>query len=377
MIKAHCRVRWQIFFLALVGLLPANFFMFRQWQLSDSSAENHQFPANHSDAFVIPQGMKADLLAGHNIIEQENNGADAFQHQVYGDDLSWLEHIKVGEYLGSGKYSDTFAAVLDDDYYKRYLLRRDTELEKLPDYIIRITGNYRDGVTNDKKLTKSEKAWNITKRLSPHPSIPTTMHFVKQTSNPFNDDRLQFEDNDKRKWARKHMDGRLFKATKVSIDVTERIRPSIKHCDVNGTLTVPPHMVRCFWRQLFETMSYVHSKGVAVRDTKLWNFMIRDPGKLVLFDFNLGYLADPGSEELERIHEEDVLRFGKRIQEYLERQKDDTTTAEKITKGDLNDLEHLSKIMMIDFKQPPTMTSLLESHEYFLVETDDECLLKW
>ena len=377
MIKAHCRVRWQIFFLALVGLLPANFFMFRQWQLSDSSAENHQFPANHSDAFVIPQGMKADLLAGHNIIEQENNGADAFQHQVYGDDLSWLEHIKVGEYLGSGQYSDTFAAVLDDDYYKRYLLRRDTELEKLPDYIIRITGNYRDGVTNDKELTKSEKAWNITKRLSPHPSIPTTMHFVKQTSNPFNDDRLQFEDNDKRKWARKHMDGRLFKATKVSIDVTERIRPSIKHCDVNGTLTVPLHLVRCFWRQLFETMSYVHSKGVAVRDTKLWNFMIRDPGKLVLFDFNLGYLADPGSEELERIHEEDVLRFGKRIQEYLERQKDDTTTAEKITKGDLNDLEHLSKIMMIDFKQPPTMTSLLKNHEYFLVEADDECLLKW
>ena len=351
--------------------------MFRQWQLSDSSAKNRQFSADDSGEFVIPQGMKADLLAGHNIIEQENNGADPFQQQVDGDDLSWLEHIKVGEYLGSGKYSDTFAAVLDDDYYKRYLLRRDTELEKLPDYIIRITGNYRDGVTNDKELTKSEKAWNITKRLSPHPSIPTTMHFVKQTSNPFNDDRLQFEDNDKRKWARKHMDGRLFKATKVSIDVTERIRPSIKHCDVNGTLTVPPHMVRCFWRQLFETMSYVHSKGVAVRDTKLWNFMIREPGKLVLFDFNLGHMADPGSEEFERIHEEDVHRFGRRIQEYLESQKEDTMAEKKIRQYDLNDLEHLSKIMMIDFKQPPTMTSLLKNHEYFLVEADDECLLKW
>ena len=53
-------------------------------------------------------------------------------------------------------------------------------------------GNLDDGVTK-KELMKSERAWNITKRLSPHPSIPTTMHFVKQTANPFNDGRLHFE----------------------------------------------------------------------------------------------------------------------------------------------------------------------------------------
>ena len=214
--------------------------------------------------------------------------------------LGCMQHIKVGEFLGSGKYSDTFAAVLDDDYYKRHYPQQFTASKQSPEYIIRIAGNYHDGVTNDRKLVKSERAWNISKRLSPHPSIPATMHYVKQTSNPLNDGRLQFVDDSKWKWAKKHMDGRLFKATNVSIDVTERVRPSVKHCEgVHGLLTVPPPMVRCFWRQLFETMSYVHSKGVSIRDTKLWNFMIREPGKIVLFDFNLGHIVDIGSKEYE------------------------------------------------------------------------------
>ena len=369
------RIRWQIFALAIVGLLPANFIILHQWLSATSTDDNRPFPANGQDAFVLPQGMNADALVGGNAIVEGNNRADAFNHQVDGDDLSWMQHIKVGDFLGSGKYSDTFVAVFDDDYFQRYNIQSS---EKPPEYIIRITGNYRDGVTNDKKLRASERAWNISQRLSPHPSIPTMAHYAKQTANPFNDGRLQFADQSKRKWAKKHMDGRLLKATNVSIDVTERVRPSVKHCKgEHGLLTAPPHIVRCFWRQLFETMSYVHSKGVSIRDTKLWNFMVREPGKIVLFDFNLGEIADIGSKEFERMHEEDVLHFGKRIQEYVESQKGDTTIAEKISQGDLDDLENLSKIMMDDSKPPPTMTSLLENHEYFLVEADDECLLQW
>ena len=329
---------------------------------------------------MLPQGTNADSLSGNNIIGQGNNRADAFHHQVDGDDLSWLQHIKVGEFLGSGKYSDTFAAVLDDDYYKRHYPQQFTASKKSPEYIIRITGNYRDGVTNDKKLRASERAWNISQRLSPHPSIPAMMHYVRQASNPFNDGRLQFADDSRPKWAKKHMDGRLFKATNMSIDVTERVRPSVKHCEgLHGMLTVPAHMVRCFWRQLFETMSYVHSKGVSIRDTKLWNFMIREPGNIVLFDFNLGHIVDIGSEEYEQIHEEDVRHFGKRIQEYVESQtlKENQVVTEKAQQVDLDDLEDLAKIMMDESKPPPTLTSLLENHEYFLVEADDECLLKW
>ena len=376
--NARCRIRWQIFALATVGLLPANFIVLHQWLSASSTDDGRQFPANGQDSFVLPQGMNANSLAGNHNIGQGNDGADAFHHQVDGDDLSWLQHIKVGEFLGSGKYSDTFAAVLDDEYYKRHYPQQFAASKQSPEYIIRIAGNYHDGVSNDGKLVKSERAWNITKRLSPHPSIPATMHYVKQTSNPFNDGRLQFADDSKRKWAKKHMDGRLFKATNVSIDVTERVRPSVKHCEgVHGLLTVPPHMVRCFWRQLFETMSYVHSKGVSIRDTKLWNFMIREPGKIVLFDFNLGHIVDIGSKEYEQIHEEDVQHFGKRIQEYLESQKRDYENVETIPQVDLDDLEDLAKTMMDESKPPPTLMSLLENHEYFLVEADDECLLKW
>ena len=42
---------------------------------------------------------------------------------------------------------------------------------------------------------------------------------------------------------------------------------------------------------------------------------------------------------------------------------------------DLDDLEYLSKIMMDESKPPPTLLSLLENHEYFIVEVDDQCLM--
>ena len=374
---AASRLQWRMLALAIAGLLPANFIILHQW-LSTASADEagnrHLAAVDNDAAFVLPQGMNADVDDSG-----EGKGRDAatFKHQVDGDDLSWLQHVKLGEFLGSGKYSDTFAAAFDDDYHRRHTPQQFTDTDEPLEYIIRITGNYHDGLISDKKLRASERAWNITQRLSPHPSIPTMMHYVRRTPNPFNDGRLEFVDDGKWKWAKKHIDGRLLKATAVSIDVTERIRASVKHYErEHGLLTVPAHMVRCFWRQLFETMSYVHSKGVSIRDTKLWNFMIREPGKIVLFDFNLGRMHDIGSSEYKRVHEKDVPHFGKRIQEYVESQKDDTKSVEKLSQVDLEDLEDLSKIMMNESEPPPTMTALL-NHEYFLVEADDECLLTW
>ena len=61
----------------------------------------------------------------------------------------------------------------------------------------------------------------------------------------------------------------------------------------------------------------------------------------------------------------------------MESQKRESETVETIPQVDLDDLEDLAKTMMDESKPPPTLMSLLENHEYFLVEADDECLLKW
>mmetsp|Transcript_2728 Transcript_2728/g.8011 ORF Transcript_2728/g.8011 Transcript_2728/m.8011 type:complete len:381 (+) Transcript_2728:255-1397(+) len=373
--------RWKLLSVA-IGILFANTFVLLR-RLSLGVGSRQSAAANDDAMFVLPQEAQG---SHHHVSSLMAKSAAAANDSVNSDDMSWLSHIKVGKFLGSGKYSDTFIAVFDDDYYNKYMYHQaqsalsggdSTNSGNTPDCIIRITGNYRKGVISDSKLRASERAWRISQRLSPHPSIPTMLHYVRHTPNPFLDGRLDFAQNSTRKLAIKHNDGRLFKATNVSIDVTERVYPTVEHCNSrDGLLAVPVHKVRCFWRQLFETMSYVHSKGVAIRDTKLWNFMVQD-GKIVLFDFNLGHMADVGSREYEQIHVEDVQHFGKRIREYVESQRGNTTAIEQPSSLDLDLLEDLSQIMMIDNKSPPTMTWLLENNKYFLIEGDDECLLQW
>lgn len=242
-----------------------------------------------------------------------------------------------------------------------------TERNKSPDFILRITGNYHDGANDDSKMLRaSERAWNISQQLSPHPSIPTMLHYVRHMPNPFLDGRLEFakSSNKTRAWAAKHNDGRLFKATNISIDLTERVHPTVEHYNrsASGKLTVPAHMVRCFWRQLFETMSYVHSRGVSLRDTKLWNVMVQD---------GMGKLVDVGSSnELETVHEHDVRHFGKRVGEHVDGQRGNAAAV------DLDLLEDLYQTMKSK-SPPPTMTWLLENSEYFQINADDECLLQW
>ena len=360
------RARWRILAFP-VAILSINVLaLFRPMSLEVGNRESAV--ATHEDIEVHRSSFRLRNTA----TVADSDGIDR-------DDISWLRHVKVGKLLGNGKYSDTFAAVFDDEYHEKYYQGQLSAISgkdrgKSPDFIIRITGNYHDGANDDSRMLRvSERAWNISQRLSPHPSIPIMLQYVRHMPNPFLAGRLKFAKNSNKTWtwAEKYNDGRLFKATSVSIDLTERVHPTVEHYNRNseGKLTAPACMVRCFWRQMFETMSYVHSRGVSLQDTKLWNVMVHD-GKIVLFDFNMGKLVDIGSSKFATIHEHDVRHFGKRVREYVDGQRGNSFAI------DLDLLEDLYQTME-NKSPPPTMAWLLENSEYFVIEAGDECLLQW
>jgi len=293
------------------------------------------------------------------------------------DDLSWLNHIRLGPMLGKGSYTYGFEAIFDQSMDKQY--------------VIKITGNYADGKSRTTGIAHAELAVEIVDRLSPHPNIPGTLHFVKSIPNPFWPNTTHslefgpdFRDSDRAK---------VLSCTNVSVTVSERATATHRHVRSDDALSVPANKVRCFWRRLFELLDYIHRQNIMIYDTKMWNFMLND-GDIIMFDWNLAKIFVPNNDsgtvteygrvsppKYQTAHEHDVRKLGKRIGEFLERQESKLKRGKKlgeiISETDRKLLRNMKDLMQDRQKTPPTLMWLLDHHEYFAIERENECSLKW
>lgn len=293
------------------------------------------------------------------------------------EDLSWLNHIRLGPMLGKGSYTYGFEAIFDQPMDEQY--------------VIKITGNYADGKSRTSGIARAELAVEIVDRLSPSPNIPGTLHFVKSIPNPFWTNTTHslefgpdFEDSYRK---------RVLTCTNISITVSERAIATHRHIGSDDALKVPASKVRCFWRRLFELLDNVHRQNIMIYDTKLWNFMLTD-GDIIMFDWNMGKIFVPNNDtgrvteygrvsppKYQTVHEHDVRKFGLRIVEFLERQESNLKKGkhlwEIVSETDRKLLANMKDLMQDKQRTPPTLKWLLDHHEYFAIERDDSCFLEW
>lgn len=301
-----------------------------------------------------------------------------------GENISWLNHIRLGNWLGSGKFSDTFAAIFDQPMDK--------------EYIIKFSGSYK---LDNSFADTAAHAVDVVARLSPHPNIPQTLYFARNISNPFRTGQFALPtgtvDRHNSTGSEELHTERLHRSPHVSVIVSERVRQTHKHLS-HSRLDVPSEQVRCFWRRFFETLDYAHSKKVIMTDTKLWNVMLQD-GEMKFFDWNMAMIYETSEDRHERhamnttkpyvtcsqgksrncnaVHHYDVHRLSKRIDEFLaaDKRKGQRDGSNLVSRGDRDYLKDLSDVMAAE--NPPTMRWLLDHHNYFLAEDSDSCTLKW
>jgi serine/threonine protein kinase len=305
------------------------------------------------------------------------------------ESISWLNHIRLGDWLGSGKFSDTFAAIFDKPMDK--------------EYIIKFSGSYK---LENYFADAAAHAVDVVARLTPHPNIPQTLYFARNVSNPFRTGQFALptgtvDRHNSTGSATLHTD-RLRRSPHVSVTVSERVRQTHKHL-TDHRLDIPSEKVRCFWRRLFETLDYAHSKKVIMTDTKLWNVMLQD-GEMKFFDWNMAMIYEPSRDRHERhpmnttkaygrcyqgesssscneVHHYDVYKSSKRIDEFLvvdKRKRNRNLERDRskiISRRDRDYLKDLRDVM--DDDNPPTMRWLLDHHNYFFAEDSDSCTLKW
>jgi len=310
-------------------------------------------------------------------------------------DLSWLRKIKLGKWLGSGAYSDTFSASFSD---------RPTEF----DYIIKFSGNYEVSFKKHSQFNFAEVAANsvdVLNRLSPHPDIPKTIYFASNITNPFRTGHFSLPDkneggkNSTTTAVNKLNHKRIGTAPRVSVIVSERVFQTHRHMNDKRELIVPPHLVRCFWRRFFEMLDYAHNKRVILTDTKLWNVMLQD-GDIKFFDWNEGKIFESVEERRVRkklnlarpayklwkqgsdfdagaVHHWDTHKMAKRLSEFLDDDKRKRIKNDPIaiTREDRDMLKDLRDVMQEE--DPPTLRWLLDNHEYFTEEESSSCTLKW
>lgn len=296
----------------------------------------------------------------------------------------WLNQIQLGEWLGSGKFSDTFVAIFDPPLDK--------------EYIIKFSGSY------DQEKTFADgaaHAVDVVARLSPHPNIPQTLYFARNVSNPFRTGHFALPkdtiDRHTSTGVSQLNVERLRRSPRVSAIISERVRQTHKHLR-HHILEVPSDKVRCFWRRLFETLDYAHSKNVIMVDTKLWNVMLQD-GELKFFDWNMAMIYESKGDRHERhkskstkpystcsqgkshncdaVHHYDVRKVSKRISEFLDydKHKRKHHRSNTLPRQDRDYLEDLKNIMAV--KHPHSMKWLIEHHSYFLAEDTESCILIW
>jgi len=311
---------------------------------------------------------------------------------------SWLDRIEVGTMLGSGQYSYVFEAILDSTIH--------TSIDTEKAYVVKVSGNYADLDPDvaEENFDLAALAVEIVDLLSPHPSIPETLHFVKNTPNIFWDSISRSTSGHRANHLELPPDistedrERILSCTNISITVSERAVPTHDHL-LDYSLNLPASMVRCFWRQLFEVLAYAHGRNVMMYDTKLWNFMLSN-GSVIAFDWNMGLIYDNETfgKQSERkygrayppqylaVHCHDVNRLGKRIGEYLaelsitKNRRDEggggIDRFHPISKHDQELLRDMKNLM--EKESPPHLKWLVDNHEYFSIGQNDEgCSLKW
>ena len=310
-----------------------------------------------------------------------------FHSRDHVQDLSWIDKISLGKILGYGVLSMTFEAIFDEATEKQY--------------VVKISGD--NMYTGDLQIRYVANEIEVIKRLSPHPSIPEILHCTGGSiPNPFSSKRLDFWPGASKKdkeW--------ILDCTNITVIVEERFFPTIKHQESKTKLIVPPNKIRCFFRRLFEILNYAHEHNVMQRDINLINLLIQD-GDLKMYDWNEAIIFNPEKLQLvfERklllprkppfentppenryksqhsvfvnVHGYDVWVVGNMIRHYVEDQQEEQDDDKRISDSDRRLLEDLASKMMIDDpEQRPTLKWLLDNHEYFAIEKDDDCKLSW
>ena len=315
----------------------------------------------------------------------------------------WLQkNVRIGKFLGEGVVTVAFEVDIDDRD-NLPILWKENNNKKNNGYVIKFTGDHdRKGNHNPNFYLNAFNAYQVTTKLVPHPSIPQTIYFDQNTVNPFftNDKgELYFSLANKQLVVKEEswphgMKERLLKWQNVSISIVEKAVETHAHYGTEEpfALELPnPHLIKCFWKQLFDILDYVHSRNIRWVDTKLWNALLQD-GIIVLFDWHVantvvvddfdsnnntssGITTKEDKRDLlfghislqdpkEKVSDTDVYKISKRIKEYLESQNfDHNNDSGDDEDDDLHQLYHLSEMMRKDY--PPTMGWFLKHHKYF------------
>eukprot|EP00557_Chaetoceros_sp_GSL56_P009710 CAMPEP_0176478598 /NCGR_PEP_ID=MMETSP0200_2-20121128/1271_1 /TAXON_ID=947934 /ORGANISM="Chaetoceros sp., Strain GSL56" /LENGTH=517 /DNA_ID=CAMNT_0017874545 /DNA_START=247 /DNA_END=1797 /DNA_ORIENTATION=+ len=225
--------------------------------------------------------------------EEDEKSAQHFDHKndpttnSNDNPKSWLDHIQLGEWIGSGGWSDAFEAIIDKDYnpYNK-------------SYIIKFTGDIaKDGDVDHAK--SSITAAEVIKRLSPHPSIPENLYFVAKIPNPFHE-RFQIPNTTRpmsqttggEKMNRK----RLTTSKYMSIQVSEKVTQTHDH--TGGYM--PGDKLRCFLYHFFQVLDYAHSKNIMMIDLILYNVILQD-GVIKFIDWSDAMIFETQQEQTERM----------------------------------------------------------------------------
>ncbi|GFH53395.1 predicted protein [Chaetoceros tenuissimus] len=314
------------------------------------------------------------------------------------NDISWMDHVQLGEWIGSGGWSDAFEAIIDNEYNPTN-----------KSYIIKFTGDTEaDG---DVDYAKSAiTAVEALKRLSPHPSIPENLFFVPSTPNPFFN-RYQLPKQpmsvDESTGTKEMQGNKILNSTNMAIQVCERVTRTHNH--KYGKM--PGGKMRCFLHRLFDFLDYAHSKNIMIIDIALQNMILQD-GVLKFIDWSdaaifegrnerkrrlsknitlpyaicsAGQCTDGVKRDYDNVHEHDVSSLGPRISRMLEDYDDiDAGYDEEqkfykkhgkyfINHRDRHLIQNMTNMMS---EERPTLRWLLDNHDYFSEDTSN-CTLVW
>jgi serine/threonine protein kinase len=323
-----------------------------------------------------------------------------------------LDHIQLGEWVGSGGWSDVFdAIILDKEQYKNPPCNNNNNNNKNKTYIIKFTGDIAtDGDVDHAK--SSITAVEVVKRLSPHPSIPENLYFVPKIPNPF-PNRFQLPNITRpvksTTGAEQMNRKRLLTSKYMSIQVSEKVTQTHNH--MHGYM--PGDKLRCFLYRFFQVLDYAHSKNIMMIDLVLYNVILQD-GVMKFIDWSdamffetekersirikknitypyafcsAGICSDGKHLQFDHVHEYDVKKLAYRISRLLKyydvmdmeydgykRENDDEyyfiSTRDRKLIQDLLD-------KMSNEKPAPTLGWLLENHDYFTMEDSSNCTLLW
>ena len=326
-------------------------------------------------------------------------------------DQNWLKaNVRLGKFLGQGIASVAFEAKIKQGALQDIMIGH-----RPREYVIKFTGDHnRRGEYEPDFFKHSQVAYDVTKKLSPHPSIPQTIYFQPSVVNPFHPSpdgifsNFSTSNLSETVEISESLIKRLLMSSNTSIALMEKAVATHRHLrkPQSSLLVLPtPDLVKCFWYQLFQILDHVHSHQIQWVDTKLWNVLLQN-GRIILFDWHkartvhrptntqaelpFGHviLEDPK----EKVSDYDVFKVGKRIKEYLKSKKAKAKPTMKsaaygnnantnATHYGINEdaiglyqLHTLREMMHQPY--PPTMGWFLKNHEYFN-GTSPSCKLIW